>query len=439
MLKSIELFVKEFLKKTEDKKIQVISHNDTDGITSAAILAKTLQRLDKEFIIQIVKQLEIDFIKTLPQDKIILFSDLGSNSFSELSKLNTDVFILDHHEVPDKKIPKNIHIINPHLFNEEEISGSGVCYLFSKKVSEENKDLADLAVFGMLGDWLDKSVSKLNNNILKESTIKIKKGLLLYPATRPLNKVLEFSSDIMISGVTGSPKGACNFLRDLGIKKIDGQYKSILELDEEEMSKLITAIMLRTQNNKKDKEIIGNIYLANFFNKLEDIRELNAMINACGSLGFPGTAISFCLEDKNAREKIRTVYTNYKQEIVKGLKDFSSLDRIEGKEYLIVNAQDKIKDTIIGTIASINSNSQEHHEGRVIVAMAYSDEKIKVSMRIAGRNGKNARKILNSVIDAVGGECGGHQYAAGCIIEKAKEQEFIEAIKKELEYEIVKV
>ena len=95
----------------------------------------------------------------------------------------------------------------------------------------------------------------------------------------------------------------------------------------------------------------------------------------------------------------------------------------------------------MGTIASILSNSPSYEEGTIIITMAYYDNKVKVSSRIAGRNGntRNLREILDVVIKEVGGEVGGHEFAAGCIINREKEEFFIETLKKNLEIEMVKV
>jgi len=71
--------------------------------------------------------------------------------------------------------------------------------------------------------------------------------------------------------------------------------------------------------------------------------------------------------------------------------------------------------------------------------MAYYDDKIKVSSRVVGKNGRNVREILARVVNIIGGEVGGHKFAAGCIISQNKEQEFIEGLKKNLEIEMVKI
>jgi single-stranded DNA-specific DHH superfamily exonuclease len=106
---------------------------------------------------------------------------------------------------------------------------------------------------------------------------------------------------------------------------------------------------------------------------------------------------------------------------------------------VIINAQDNVKDTMIGTIASIISNSSIYEEGTIIVTMAYYDEKIKVSARTVGRNGRNLKELLESIINFTGGEIGGHEHAAGCLINKTKEREFLELLKKNLEVELIKI
>jgi len=438
MLTAIKKIAEEFLDKTKDKDILVISHNDTDGITSASIITKTLQRLNKKFSIKIVKQLDEETFKNLPKEKIILFLDLASNSFNYIKNLDNNIFILDHHEIIDD-VPSNVSIINPHLFNEEEISGAGLTYLFAKAINHNNIDLAYLAVIGMVGDLLEKNPGKIYNEIIKESKVILKKGLTMYPATRPINKVIEYNSDIYIPNVTGSYSGTLNFLREVGIEKQGTQYKNLIELNENELSRLITAISLQRVDSNDCSDIIGNIYLINFYNKLEDVRQISAIINACSRAGQTGLAIAYCLHNNIAKQRVEEIYTKYKQAIVKALKSIPELKKIEDKNYLIIHAEDKIKDTMIGTIASIISNSREYNQGKAIIAMAYNEDKIKVSARMVGKSGKNIREVLNSVVEITGGEVGGHQKAAGCLIAKQVEDKFIEELKKNLEIELVKI
>lgn len=420
------------------KPIKIISHFDADGITSAAIFSRAMQRWKKSFSLQIVKGLEESFINSLSDDYLLIFLDLASGSLNYLKNKKTDVIIFDHHEITSE-IPENVLMVNPVINNDEMISGAGVCYLFAKSLSADNKDLASLAVIGMVGDIMDKNIHKTYDEILKDSGVILKKSLLLYPSTRPLDRALEYSSNPYIPGVTGNYKGVLELLKDANIPRIDGKFKSLYELSEEEMSSLVTAIMLRGVEQNKLSSLIGNLYLVKFFNKMEDAREFSALINACSRMDRPEISLGFCLGNRKSKEEAEKIYIEYKQHLVSALKYVSESEKIQGKNYAIINAKNNIKDTIIGTVASIVSQSPVYEEGTIIIALAYNDDKIKVSARIAGREGRNVRDVLNKVVVPLGGEVGGHPKAAGCLISKENESIFISELQKVLEVELVKV
>ena len=434
----IKSVAKMFLERIKEKEILVISHFDTDGITSATIMAKTLKNLDKNFSLKILKNLEEETILKLPRDKLILFLDLASGSLKHLEKSGLEeIFIIDHHEII-QKIPKTVNIINPELHDKQKISSSGLVYLFCKELFPKNKELAKLAVLGMIGDQLEKDIDKLNNKILEDGEIKRKRGLIIYPSTRPINRTLEYNLKPYIPGVTGNAKGVLELLREAGMAPVNKKYKSIIELDEKEMKILTTSILLRVPNSK-DKEIIGDIFLIKMYNKLEDARELSAKINACSRSGESNVAVQFCMEMPKAKKRAEEIHIKYKQLLLTGLKFVSETEKIKGKNFMILNAKDKIKDTMVGTIASILSNSSLYEQGTIIITMAYYENKIKISARSVGKNGRNVREVLNKVIEKIGGEVGGHEFAAGCIIKQEKEQEFIDLLKKNLEIEMVKI
>lgn len=443
LAENIKLVSSNFLEKTKGREILLVSHFDTDGITSASIMIQTLSALDRKFSVKIVKGLEKEFIYTLPKGKIILFLDLASGSMEHIKAHGLEtVFIIDHHEIePGFGIPDSIEIVNPQLINKEKISSAGLVYLFCREIYPEGKKFAKLAVLGMIGDLMEKEIDLLGSDIIN-GDIKKKSGLLIYPSTRPLNRTLEYSSNPYIPGVTGNYVGVLEILREAGIEPLQGgQYKSLIELTDDEMKKLVTAIMLR--HPKASKEITGDIFLIKFFNKLEDARELSAMVNACSRLGSHDVALKFCMEIQGARKEAEEIHIKYKQHIMSALDFVSKSEKIQGKGFVIINAKDKVIDTIIGTVASILSNSSVYDEGTVITTMAYYEDKIKVSARAVGRTksttGRNVREVLNSVIKEIGGEVGGHEFAAGCMIKRSQEKEFIDILKKNFEIELVKI
>lgn len=421
--------------------LHVISHNDTDGITSAAIVSRALQRWHKPFSLEIIKSLEKDFIKKLDENKNYLFLDLGSGLLDEIGKKKTNFVIFDHHEF-NTKVPENVIMIHPHVIDSENIASSAIAYLFARSLSEQNKDLANLAVIGMIGDMFDSHIGKTYQSIIEDSETIQKKGLLLYPATRPIDRVLENSLSMFVPGVTGSIKGTLDLLREAGIKKEGSAYKSLAEMNDTEMQGLTTAILINNSNNKEipTESLVGNIFLTKFFSRLEDARELSALINACSRMDYPDISLGFCLGNKSMKDQAEKIYTKYKKLIASSLQIVPEIEVAKGDSFVVLNAKDKIKDSIIGTIASIMSFSPVYKQGTAIIAMAHrTDDKIKVSARIAGRKGRNIRETLSKALFPVAedAEIGGHPLAAGCILPKDKEDLFIESLKKQLAVEVV--
>lgn len=438
MREKLKLVIEQIDSLSKVKPLRVITHFDADGITSAAIFSRALQRWNKPFTLHVVKGLDENFIKNLPENEVLIFVDLASGSLNYLREKKTEVFILDHHEI-EQTIPPNVTMVNPIIDNHEKVSGAAIAYLFAKELSIQNKDLAYLAVIGMVGDLFEKNLGRTYDEILKDSETTIKKGLLLYPSTRPLDKALEYSSNPFIPGVTGSYKGVMELLREANIPKENGNFKALYELTEEEMSNLITAIMLRCTDQKNFSEFIGNLYLIKCFNKMEDAREFSALINACSRMDHPEVSLGFCLGNRQYKSQAEKIYIEYKQNLVAALRFVTESEKISGKNYTIINAKDNIKDTIIGTVASIISRSPVYTEGTIIIALAYNESKIKVSARLAGREGRNVREVLSKVVVPLGGEVGGHPQAAGCLISKEQEVQFITELQKLLEIELVKV
>ena len=451
MLQAIQNLSQEFLKLSENKPVRIISHHDTDGIASATIIAKVLKRLNKKFSIKITKGLEETILKkelAKQPNHLLFFTDLASGNLEHFQNLQEPIFILDHHEINIKKLKQinqnnKIKIINPHLFNEEEICGAGLSYLFANALSKENSDLSKLAILGMIGDRHESNISKIYQQIIKDTKeLTIKKGLLLYPATRPLCRALEWSTNPYLPGITGSQSGVTQLLRETNIDP----RKSLYELNQDEMSRLITSIMVKLTNHNKQQDIIGNLYLLKFLNTKEDVRELSVLINACSRLGHSDIALALCMENKQAKLQAKDIYTKYKQQLISGLHTIEKTEKIRGSGFVIVNAKNQIKDTIIGTLLSMLSSSIDYEEGTILVGMAYNQDKIKVSARIAGRNGRNLKEVLEKTIISFKQkhtdtkvEIGGHHYAAGCLIEKDKEQDFITELRKQLEIEVVKI
>ena len=449
-VESVSKIIKPILK---EKRVKIFSHYDADGISSAAILVKMLARAGADFELKILKQLTAESAGVLDADEktFLILSDFGSGQLDLLKKRGVldraYVLILDHHEPLAVEHPNLFHL-NPLVFGEEEVSSSIVCYLLAKSFDSSNSDLIDLAIAGAVGDMQDEKweFKGLSRKILKEAEelgkVATTRGLRIYGRTnRPVHKSLEYSFDPVIPGVTGSESGAAQFLADLEIPlKENDAWRRLCDLACEEEKRLATAIIVeRLKFRHKDAaDIFGDIYtFIGWPEELQDAREFATLLNACGRLGEPEVGLRLCLGDMAALHESWRVMDDYKKVISDGVNwlrdgcrgDGHGIERREGATYVLGGS--RIPESVIGTVVSIALNSNIIGEEKPLVGFADAEgDCVKISARIPRNLNLNLRNIISNAARAVGGEGGGHQFAAGGLIPRGKEKEFIDEIEK---------
>lgn len=451
---SLQHAARQFSQLDRNEIIRIISHLDADGLSSAAILVQMLNRDNRRYSLSTVHQLDEPVLKQLIHEpyNCIFFSDLGSGQFSMVKKYlaGKKVFIFDHHQLDNESAAENIVHVNPNLVGvngSKEVSGAGVAYLFAKTVNPENTALAHIAIMGAMGDMQEsRGFEKLNSQILEDAkkagTIKVITGLRVFGAhTKPLHKIIERSSEYPIPGVSGDENTALMFIQQLGINpRNENGWKKLIDLTDEEMQKLSTAIILRRLDEEKPEEILGPVYILKNEKKespLRDVKEFATLLNACGRLGKASIGIGACMGNAKIKEQAIKVMDTYRREISNSLAWYRTATKgiIRGRGYMIINAEDNVRPTLIGTLASIVSKSGALPENTFILSMAQMlNGKTKVSFRVAGeRHGMNLKEIISGIVEKVEGQAGGHHQAAGALIDTDREEEFIEAARRVLE------
>lgn len=444
--------------KAIDKKevIRLVSHLDADGISACAVMIKLLNNDNRKYSVSIVQQLNKGMISQLASEpyNCFIFTDIGSGVLSDINEMlkGRKVFILDHHST-EKTKAENVVFVNPHtcgIDGGKEISGAGVVFKFACAVDKSMEELAHIAIIGAIGDLQEQNgFLRLNEEILKTAVekgkIKVTKGLRLFGTqTKPLHKALEYCTDPYIPGVSGSESGAIQFLYQVGIDPKNGNgWKKIVHLDDEDMKKLVTGIIMKRLNEANPDDVLGNIYILPHEEEespTRDAKEFATLLNACGRLGKASYGIGACLGDKKIKQQAIRCMADYKKEIVNVLNWYNenkfSDDIFWGNRFVIINAKDKVMSTMIGTLASILSKSNLMANNNLILSMARAlDGSTKVSLRTANNlNGAlDLKKIIEGIIGGIGNcESGGHQNAAGAVIPTEKESMFIEAAKEAL-------
>ncbi len=158
LLSAMENAVHE-VRKWPQKDARIFHHNDSDGLTSGAILTTAFHRAG--FTVQ-RSCLEKPYPKLLHKiyeqtGGLIIFADFAGRIAPLISDLNRSrnlTLILDHHAAEAATDPM-VHNLDPDLYGlkgDRDISGSTTCYLFAKTLDASNGDLAHIAAIGAVGD-----------------------------------------------------------------------------------------------------------------------------------------------------------------------------------------------------------------------------------------------------------------------------------------------
>jgi hypothetical protein len=141
------------------RSVTVVHHNDTDGITSGAILKKALERQGCEVENLPIERVHPAFLPLIhtADRRLVFYADLGGQSaarIGEAASEGTGVIILDHHP-PAKTDVGGVCQVNPELCDidgDTDVSAAAVAFFWSQALDEKNADLAHLAVIGSIGD-----------------------------------------------------------------------------------------------------------------------------------------------------------------------------------------------------------------------------------------------------------------------------------------------
>jgi single-stranded-DNA-specific exonuclease len=200
-----------------EKTVQIFHHNDSDGLTSGAILTRAFER--QGFKVQrfcLEKPYPAVLRKVYEQEgKLLVFADFAGRIAPLLSELNHGrnlTLILDHHVAEASTDPK-VHNLDPDLFGlkgDRDISGSTTCYLFARTLDPVNRDLAHIAAVGAVGDgfFVDGQLASENRKVALEAVQQGKMEIrkqdhgeqYLLTTAKGQIPVIEFGDDLDILG-----------------------------------------------------------------------------------------------------------------------------------------------------------------------------------------------------------------------------------------------
>ncbi|MDY6966562.1 MAG: DHH family phosphoesterase, partial [Halobacteriota archaeon] len=290
-----------------ESEVLVVSHIDADGLTSAAIIYKALTRAGIEADVKFLKQLDVAALEEIADSGMgkVIFTDLGSGLLDVISNYDFTPVISDHHQV---KGETEYHL-NPHLFGIDgsyELSGSGTTFMLAQAIGD-NRDLADLAIVGAVGDLQSRRDGKLvgeNRKILKigeelgvlSSDIDVR---FFGKQTRPIYMLLQYSSDPYIPGITGNERAAIDFLQKIGLELRRENWRRWIDLTHEEkqiiVSNLIQFCISRGMSQYGIDRLVGEVYTLlreEEGTEVRDASEYATLLNATARYDFADVGLA---------------------------------------------------------------------------------------------------------------------------------------------------
>ena len=426
--------------------VSVVTHIDADGITSGAIALESLNRMGVDTDITFVKNLDSDTLQRIAdENEFVWFTDLGSGVLDSIIELEIECVITDHH------VPAKCHYryqLNPHDFGYDgtyELSGATTTYLVAKNLGF-NYDLVSIAIVGAVGDLQDSREGRLlglNRSILKEAVegrfVEVVRDLRFFgKQTRPVYKMLEYTFDPYLPGISGNEKGAIEFLESLGIPLKDGDiWRRWIDLSPEEkrmvVSELVKVCVESGMPIRTIRRLVGETYILlheEEGTELRDAMEYSTLLNATARYGHCDIGLKVCLGDRDeAFRKARSLLRNHRKNLSEGLRLVDEIGIVELENIQFFHAKDGIMDTIVGIVAGMCFCKANLN--KPIVAFAYSEDGVKVSARATQRlveRGVHLAKAIKIACERVGGQGGGHSIAAGATIPRGKEEEFLQEL-----------
>lgn len=431
----------------------VVSHIDADGLTSAAIMGKALERSGIDYDIRFVKQLDSAALTGIADSnpELVIFTDLGSGMLEAIKTLKLNAVISDHHQ------PQGVHEhhLNPHLFGlhgATEVSGSGVTYLIATSLGN-NIDLADLAIVGAVGDLQHVKHGQLigiNRQILedgaKNGVLHYEKDLLLFgKQTRPIFKLLQYSSDPFLPGISGSEDASIEFLKKIGIRQHGEKWKRWIDLEPVEKQQIVSALFQFCLSSGMPatsvQRLVGEVYTLlreREGTEVKEASEYSTLLNATARYDHADIGLAVCMGDRGkSYDEASTLLNEHRKNLVEGINLVKEQGTVRMEHLQYFDSGNKIRETIVGIVAGMCSSFMKHD--LPIIAFADTDGGVKVSSRgnyDLIRKGLNLGNAIGEAARSVGGTGGGHDIAAGAFIPGNAKNEFLRILDSKIGLQI---
>ncbi len=407
-----------------EKYIRVLAHYDGDGVSSSIILLRVLERLDIKYHLSYIKNLDNEGFRSLYEeesDALNIIVDAGSSQIPAIAD-HSNFIVLDHHfynKTENSGI--NINARDFGINGTRDACGATMAYIFALAADESNKDLFPFFMAGVMADKQDiGGLSGLNKAIYDEyNSYKTHHTLNLEDT---ISDAITYSIDPFFYGLTGHPEEVKKFLESSGIDP----EKNVIDINTDENKTLGNRLALKMLENNVGSDAIK--YLEGDVLYFDDIgfssKELNSIIDGNARIEMQSLPVQYFLGDNSVGNDMVANVKIFKTKLIDYI--YRAKSDLKEEKYLryFYAPESEMAGPIAGAIALYTVKPD-----KPVIGFNTGTEDIKISSRgsrYSVNRGLNLSEVMKAACAAAGGSGGGHDIAAGGVIPKGREKQFLE-------------
>ncbi|MDD1716136.1 MAG: DHH family phosphoesterase [Methanolinea sp.] len=382
--------------------VEVYAHHDADGIAAGSIICCALLRRDIRFRLRVLSRVSPAGIS--PETPTLL-CDFGAG----MEDLPGEVMVIDHH-LPH--FQGALHV-NPRLHQidgDRELSSSGAAYLVAQFLGD-NRDLAGLAMLGILGDGQE--MKGMNHTVFNEAVtdriVTPARGCLL-PGRNGHERLLS-AINPYLHMISGDEMAVADLLDAAAVGESVSReiLLSLLVIRISPFAPAETLLDLYGDRYELEREVIP------------DAHTFAAVVDACGKSGRGGLAASLCLRSTEALPDAWEAALRHRMQVVHAIREAFGKTGSAGFY--------EVEDPTVASDVADALARDSLQEGPVMVA-ARSDDLCHISVRTPRGMEMNLGIAVREAAIQCGGIGGGHHLRAGATINCSRLEQFREHLQK---------
>lgn len=410
--------------------VRILAHYDGDGTSAAIILASALERKGIKYHLGYIKSLDGEnFRKRLEEERDIfsIIVDAGSDQAQYISDFE-NVVILDHHFFTKSTIAcLNINARDYGVDGTREACGATMAFLMALAIDESNMDLLPYFLSGVIADKQDiGGLEGLNRKIMETYGKSAKTTRMLNFEGQNLLDSITYSTDPFFLDLSGYPENVKSFLSGLDIDS----SKKFTDITEDQKRALASSLSLKMLTQKVGIEALKYLEsdIVSFDGTEFTSKEISSIVDGNSKMGMNSLSVQYFLGDESVKEDLISNWKMFKTKLIDYIYR-AYKDTFEENNVRYFYAPESEMAGSISGIMMLYLLDQK----KPLIGFSVSAENTKVSGRGTRKmvaKGLNLSIIMKEGAREVGGNGGGHDIAAGAVIPRGSEKQFVTIVNR---------